>query len=149
MPALVYSNSDFVAQTKALSAAVNARYNDIKTLLNTTKLDDDNIQNVGITRATKLKVGTVKAILVNDSSTGAMSELVAGNDKVITTSATGVPQASSQLATALGGTGANLNPSAGQAGDVIQVNAAQNALELSAPTGVPASLRVFQYNNFG
>jgi hypothetical protein len=72
MPALTYSVSDFVAYTKILSASVNAKFTDIRTLLNTTKLDDDNIQNAGITRATKLKLGTANHVLINDG-TGAMS----------------------------------------------------------------------------
>jgi hypothetical protein len=77
MPALSYSVSDFTAFTKIRSADVNSRFTDIKTLLNTTKLDDDNIQNAGITRATKLKTGTAYAVVVN-SSTGAMSEVTPG-----------------------------------------------------------------------
>lgn len=55
MPLLVYSVSDFVAFTKIRSADVNSRFNDIKTLLNTTGLDDTNLQNQGITPTTKLK----------------------------------------------------------------------------------------------
>lgn len=77
MPLLTYSVSDFVAFTKIRSADVNARFNDIKTLLNTTKLDDTNLQDAGITRATKLKTGTNHAIVVN-SGTGTMSELSPG-----------------------------------------------------------------------
>jgi hypothetical protein len=149
MPALSYSNADFVAGTKAQASAVNTRFTDIKTLLNTTGLDDTNLANAGITRATKLKTGTVKAFVINDASTGAMSELVPGNSKVITTDSSGVPVALSQLTTALGGTGVSLDPTTGQPGDVVQVNASSTALTLSAPTGVPASLRIFQYLNFG
>ena len=74
MPLLVYSYPAFTPNTIILSARVNAKYDDIKTLLNTTKLDDDNLQNAGITRATKLKTGTASYIIVNDGS-GAMSEL--------------------------------------------------------------------------
>jgi len=77
MPALTYSVSDFTAFTKIRSADVNARFTDIKTLLNTTGLDDTNIQNVGITRGTKLKTGTAYAVVAN-SSTGAMSEVTPG-----------------------------------------------------------------------
>ncbi len=74
MPSLTYSVSDFVAFTKIRAADVNSRFTDIKTLLNTTKLDDDNIQAAGITRATKLKTGTAWAI-VSNNTTGAMSEI--------------------------------------------------------------------------
>jgi hypothetical protein len=148
MPALTYSNADFVAGTKAQAAAVNTRFTDIKTLLNTTGLDDTNLANAGITRATKLKTGTVKAFVINHDTTGVMSELVPGNSKVIVTDSSGIPSSVSQLATTMGGTGVSLSPAAGQPGDVIQVNAAQNAFELAAPSGVPASLRIFQYNSF-
>lgn len=76
MPALSYTSSDFPFQpfTKIYSADVNQCFNDIKTLLNTTKLDDTNLQDAGITRATKLKVGTPSYIVTNAAVTGAMSE---------------------------------------------------------------------------
>lgn len=54
MPALTYSVADFVQFTKIRSADVNSRFSDISTLLNTTKLDDDNLQDDGIS-GTKLK----------------------------------------------------------------------------------------------
>ena len=73
MPLLSYSYADFTPNTVIQSAQVNAKFNDIKTLLNTTKLDDTNIQNAGLTRATKLKTGTANYVLINDG-TGAMSE---------------------------------------------------------------------------
>lgn len=59
MPLLTYTSSDFpfVPFTKIYSADINQCYNDIKTLLNTTKLDDVNLQDAG-TSVTKLKVGT-------------------------------------------------------------------------------------------
>lgn len=53
MPTFTYSNSDFVAFTKARASDVNTRYNDIKTFFNTTKLDFDNIQTAGV-RSTNL-----------------------------------------------------------------------------------------------
>lgn len=73
MPLLVYSYPDFTANTVIASAKVNAKYNDIKTLLNTTGLDDTNIQDAGITRATKLKTGTANYVVINGSD-GKMSE---------------------------------------------------------------------------
>lgn len=56
MPLLTYTAASFpfTAFTKIISADVNTCFNDIKTLLNTTKLDDTNIQNAGITPTTKL-----------------------------------------------------------------------------------------------
>lgn len=73
MPVFSYSNSDFTAFTTIQSSAVNTRFSDLSTFLNTTKLDDTNIQNAGITRATKLKLGTANYVVINDSG-GAMSE---------------------------------------------------------------------------
>lgn len=73
MPTFAYSVSDFVAYTKIRSADVNSKFTSVRTFFNTTKLDDDNIQNAGITRATKLKLGTANYVLINDG-TGAMSE---------------------------------------------------------------------------
>lgn len=83
MPALTYSNPDFVAFTKIKSAEVNAKFNDIQTLLNTTGLDDSNIQDDGITRATKLKAGTSNAVVVNDSS-GDMTDIAISNGGLLT-----------------------------------------------------------------
>lgn len=56
MPLLVFTSTGFpfVPFTKIFSADVNQTFNDIKTLLNTTKLDDTNLQNAGITPTTKL-----------------------------------------------------------------------------------------------
>lgn len=48
MPTFSYSNSDFVAFTKARASDVNTRFNDVKTFFNTTKLDFDNIQTAGV-----------------------------------------------------------------------------------------------------
>lgn len=112
MPLLVYSYPDFTPNTVIVSARVNAKYNDIKTLLNVTKLDDTNLQNAGITRATKLKLGTADHVIINDA-TGAMSS-------------------EAQLAVTRGGTGLNLVLT-GNAGKVLQVNSGETALELAAP----------------
>lgn len=80
MPALAYTSTNFPFRqfTTAYSADVNSCFNDIKTLLNTTGLDDTNLANAGITRSTKLKTGTAGAVVVNDG-TGKMSELVLGS----------------------------------------------------------------------
>lgn len=76
MPLLTYTAGSypFVPFTKILSGDMNTMFTDIQTLLNTTKLDDTNLQNAGITRATKLKLGTANALVKNNGS-GAMSEL--------------------------------------------------------------------------
>lgn len=112
MPLLVYSYPAFTPNTVIVSAQVNAKYDDIKTLLNTTGLDDSNIQNAGITRATKLKLGTASHVLINDG-TGAMSS-------------------EAQLATSRGGTGANISFTAADAGKVLQVNPSGTAISLEA-----------------
>ncbi len=65
MAQLTYPTSDFVPFTKILSSEVNGKFSAITTFLNTTKINDDNIQNAGITRATKLKAGTSGAVVVN------------------------------------------------------------------------------------
>lgn len=67
MPALVYTPADFVPFTKILSADVNSKFTSIQTLLNTTKLDDDNIQDDGITASDKLADETLTADKVNGS----------------------------------------------------------------------------------
>lgn len=77
MPLLSYTVSDFTPFSKILSADVNSRFTDIKTLLNTTGLDDTNLQNAGITRATKLKAGTAYAVVTNGAA-GVMSEVAPG-----------------------------------------------------------------------
>jgi hypothetical protein len=45
MPLLVYSYPAFTPNTVIQSAKVNAKFTDISTLLNTTGLDDTNIQS--------------------------------------------------------------------------------------------------------
>jgi len=71
MPVLTITNS-FTAYTKIKSSEMNANFANLTTLLNITLLDDTNIQNAGITRATKLKLGTASHVIINDG-TGAMS----------------------------------------------------------------------------
>lgn len=127
MPLLVYSYPPFTPNTVILSARVNAKYDDIKTLLNTTKLDDDNIQDDGITRATKLKPGTASHILVNDGS-GDMSSIAL-------------------LDVARGGTGLALTLGVGDIDHVLKVNNTGTAFEVAA---VPesAGTKLYIYNRF-
>ena len=126
MPALTYTSSNFpfTPFTKIYSADVNTCFTDIRTLLNTTKLDDDNLQNAGITRATKLKTGTASYVLINNGS-GAMSE-------------------EQYLATSRGGLNANVTPAGTiDAGKTLVVNSAGTAYELAA-----ASISPFNLYNF-
>lgn len=127
MPLLSYTSSDFPFQpfTKIFSADINQCFNDVKTLLNVTGLDDTNLAANGITRGTKLKTGTANYVVINDG-TGAMSEEAA-------------------LAAARGGTGASLNPAGGQTDDVIKVSAGVLILG-STPT--PAPVKIFNFYKF-
>lgn len=124
-----------------MSANINQDKADIRSRLNwaggtdaTTGLGDDNLQSVaasggGLTRATKLKLGTASYVLIN-SGTGAMSE-------------------EAQLATSRGGTGLNVVPGSQSAGDVVQINSALTAFEVAAPSAVSASLRLYQFDKLG
>lgn len=125
MPLLTYSFPDFTANTLIQSAQVNAKYTDIKTLLNTTGLDDLNIQAAGITRATKLKAGTANYVVIN-AADGTMTE-------------------ESALSPARGGLGINYTPSAGDALKVPRVNAAGTAFEIAAPAD-GAGTKIYVFN---
>lgn len=125
MPLLTYSYPAFVPNTVIASVKVNAKFTDIQTLLNTTGLDDTNIQNAGITRATKLKLGTASHVLINDG-TGAMSS-------------------EAQLSLTRGGTGISLTLSAADASKIISVNAGGTALEL-APVPETTGTKLFVFN---
>lgn len=137
-----------------MSANANQDKADIKARINwaggtdtATGLGDDNIQSIaasggGLTRATKLKVGTAKAIIVNSSTTGAMSELVAGNNKVVYTDGTGVLVAANSLPLSLGGTGSALT--IGTEGDVLTVVSGVIAFASSSSPGS----KIFNFYQF-
>lgn len=127
MPLLVYSYPAFTPNTVIQSAKVNAKFTDISTLLNTTGLDDTNLQAAGITRATKLKVGTANYVLIN-SGTGTMSE-------------------EAFLSPTRGGLGVSLSLTAGDAGKTPVVNVAGTAFELAAAPETPGS-RLYNFNRF-
>lgn len=112
MPNLSYTVSDFLPFTKIVSADVNSRFNDIKTLLNTTKLDSTNVQLHGLTRD-RLAAGTANHAVINDSSGYVSSE--------------------AQLARSRGGTGVDLSTLTGYGGQAIVVNNAETALALGSP----------------
>lgn len=61
MPALTYAVSNFVAFNRIRASDFNSKFTSIATLLNTTKLDDDNIQDNGITASDKIIDGTIPA----------------------------------------------------------------------------------------
>lgn len=120
MPNLVYTSSDFPFQpfTKIYSADVNQCFNDVKTLLNTTKLDHTNIQALGLIRygATgNLQAGTANYAIYNDAS-GYLAEAAA-------------------LPTAQGGTGLT---SSGVNGNVLKSN---GTTWVSSPNAAPTVTR--------
>jgi hypothetical protein len=127
MPLLVYSYPDFTPNTVIRSAQVNAKYNDIKTLLNVTKLDDSNIQDAGITRGTKLKLGTANHVLIN-SGTGAMSS-------------------EATLSPTRGGLGASLTLTVGDARKTLQVNAGGTGFEL-VQAAESAGTKLYNFSRF-
>lgn len=150
MPTFNYTSTNypFQAFSKIRSADTNQMFSDITTFLNTTKLTSTNVQVHGLVRigaTSNLAVGTAKAMFYNDSN-GDMAELSSVNNGAVYFNASGNPTATAGLPLASGGTGASLTNTA-VPGDVLQVNAAGTAIELSAPSGVSASLRLFQYYN--
>jgi len=144
MPNLSYTASDFpfTPFTKMLSNSVNTCFIDIRTLLNTTKLDDTNLQDAGITRATKLKAGTAKALVVNHNTTGVMSELTSVTNGAVYFNASGNPTAAA-LPLLSGGTGASLV--VGNEDEVLGVTGGAIVFKVS-PT--PPPIKIFSYNNF-
>lgn len=126
MPLLTYSYPAFTPNTVILSTRVNAKFTDIQTLLNTTGLDDTNIQNAGITRGTKLKVGTAGYVVVNHASTGVMTE-------------------AATISTAQGGTGLATTLSSADANKVLKVNSSGSAYELGASPETPSG-KLYNYS---
>jgi hypothetical protein len=133
MPLLVYTSADFpfVPFTKIFSADINQCYNDIKTLLNTTKLDMSNIQSQVLTRtgtSAALVPGTANAVVINDSNGNLTDE--------------------AQLATSRGGLGFNCTPSGiSDASKVPSVNSTGTGFQLAAVPATPGG-NVFNYYNF-
>lgn len=70
MPTFAYTVSNFTPFTKIRSADVNTRFQDLVTFLNTTKLDNDNIQDAGLSLS-KLKKdsGTAGQFVSNNGTT--------------------------------------------------------------------------------
>ncbi len=155
---LTYTLSAFTPFTVIRSADVNQFFTDIKNRINwagstsaTTGLGDDNLQSNaasggGLTRATKLKLGTAYAFISN-SSTGAMQDVASAANQVLYTGATGIPTAGS-LPILNGGTGLSVVIASQQPGDVFQVNSLGNAIVLSQPTSIPNVAKVYAFNTF-
>lgn len=114
MPNLNYTVADFQPLTKIISSDVNSRFNDVKTLLNTTGLDSTNIQQFGLTRD-RLAKATANQVVINDGVGALTSE--------------------AQLAISRGGLGSDLSGSlSSNSGNAIIVNPAGNALLFGTPT---------------
>lgn len=133
---LIYSIPPYIPFTKILSASANQDKTDIASRVNwaggtdaTTGLGDDNLQSNtasggGLTRSSKLKVGSANFVLINDSN-GKVSE-------------------EAQLASSRGGTGSNLTPT--NTGDVIQVSS--GAIFVLGPVPVSPALRIVAFQLF-
>lgn len=135
---LVYTIAPYIPFTKILSASANADKADIQNRVNwaggtdaTTGLGDDNLQSNtaaggGLTRATKLKLGTPDFAVFNDS-TGAMTE------------AASLPSKS-------GGTGLSVIITIADVGKVFTVNSGGTVSLSVVP--VPPTLNVFNYSRY-
>ena len=73
MPALTYSDGDFATNDTMSSTVFNNKFNAVSTLLNTTKLDDDNIQDAGITASDKVIDATVTEAKLDASTTSLLN----------------------------------------------------------------------------
>ena len=109
MPALSYPTSDFVPFTKILSSEVNGKFNAIKTLLNTTKLDSTNVQSGGLS-LDRLAVQT--------------------SVQVVITNTVGVLAVTQFLPAVNGGLGFSFSPTTLSANLVVQANSTGSALTL-------------------
>ena len=151
---LVYTITPYVPFTKIRSADINQDKTDIKNRINwaggtsaTTGLGDDNVQSNaasggGLTRATKLKLGTAYAFISN-SVTGAMQDVVSAANQVLYTNASGVPTAG-VLSLAAGGTGSIITDTT--QGNALQFNVS-GAIE-SAPIPGAAAVKLLIFRNF-
>jgi hypothetical protein len=126
MPALSYPTGDFQPFTKILSSEVNGKFNAIKTLLNTTKLDSTNVQQNGLSW---------------DRLTTQTASYLAATD------VTGHLTVQAVATVAQGGTGINYAPVLADASKVLQVNQAGSALTFDSVPLSP-SLRMYQWNHF-
>lgn len=126
MPALSYPTGDFVPFTKILSSEVNGKFNAIRTLLNTTKLNFDNIQTGG---------------LLYNNMTVTTSLQIVGTDSA------GVMTTQPIVLVSQGGLGFSPVLSTLNAAQVVQVNQAGTALTLGVVPATP-SLQMYNWNHF-
>lgn len=100
MPALTIPNT-FSPNTVAVSAEVNANFNAIATLLNSTKLDDDNIQTGGIVSDNLAAASVTKVKLNSDVADNSTIELDVSNGLQLKDSGTTLAKLAAAVAQAL------------------------------------------------
>jgi hypothetical protein len=145
VPTLTYPTGDFQPFTKILSSEVNGKFDAIKTLLNVTKLNSDNVQVNGLTRD-RLATGTANAVVVNATSGGGMSELASVNNAAVYFNASGVPSAGTLPVTS-GGTGQAFALTGDDANKVLTVNDAGTGFELAASAADPTT-KIYAFYRF-
>ena len=104
MPALTYPTADFQPFTKILSAEVNGKFNAIRTLLNTTKLDHSNLQTGNLLYASQTSL------------------------QIVGTGSTGLMTTQAVVLVGQGGTGFSFSPVLADSAKVLQVNTVGSAL---------------------
>ncbi len=144
MPALTYPSGDFQPFTRILSSEVNGKFNAIRTLLNTTKLDDTNYQDNGMSLV-KLK-GVINNAFIANSTTGVVTALTTAANQTVFTSTDGTVVVG-QLPPQAGGTGVSYTVSTLDIGLVLQVNSTGTALTFST-TPEPATNKIYSFYNF-
>lgn len=126
MPALSYPTGDFQPFTKILSSEVNGKFNAIKTLLNTTKLDSTNVQQNGLSWD-RLTTQTSLNVAVTNSS--------------------GQLTITPFITTEQGGLGFAYTATSLDTAKVLQVNQAGTAFTLDT-TPPPATVKVLNFYTF-
>jgi hypothetical protein len=144
LPALVFPTGDFQPFTKILSSEVNGKFNAIKTLLNTTKLDSTNVQQYGLS-LDRLNGVVVNGFIADDAS-GHVVALTTSANQTVYTSTNGVVTVG-QLPAIAGGTGLSYVLTSVDTGKVLQVNATGSALTFDT-TPPPATDKVLAFYNF-
>lgn len=127
MPALSYPTGDFVPFTKILSSEVNGKFNAIKTLLNTTLLDYQNVQVAGL-KYNNMTITTSLQLVGTDSS------------GVMTTQAFAL--------TRQGGFGFAYTPTTLDVAKVLQINTAGTSLTFDT-TPQPPTSKIYSWYRFG
>ncbi len=144
MPVLTYPTGDFQPFTRILSSEVNGKFNAISTLLNTTKLDDTNYQDNGMSLI-KLK-GNINNALIGNNTSGQVTAFTTNPNQTIFTSTDGSVQVG-PLPTRAGGTGFSYAISTVDASLVLQVNSSGTALTFGS-TPEPSTGKIFAFYNF-